>query len=67
MTDGERSLVRISAALASRGKAALRSAFEGARGVADSRQVEEVLLQSYPLFVCQACPVSGVRVSNGRR
>ncbi len=47
MTDGERSLVRISAALASRDKAALTSAFEEAREHADNLQVEEVLLQSY--------------------
>ena len=59
MTDAERSLVRISAALASRDKAALTSAFEEARGVADSRQIEEVLLQSY-LFLGFPASLNGM-------
>lgn len=47
MTSGERALVRISAALASRDESAVRAALEQALEVADSRQVEEALLQSY--------------------
>jgi len=59
MTDAERSLVRISAALASRDKTALTSAFEGARVTADERQVEEVLLQSY-LFLGFPASLNGM-------
>ncbi len=59
MTHGERSLVRISAALASRDEAALTSAFEEASGVADIRQVEEVLLQSY-LFLGFPASLNGM-------
>ena len=59
MTHGERSLVRISAALASRDEAALTSAFEEASGVADNRQVEEVLLQSY-LFLGFPASLNGM-------
>ena len=47
MTDGERSLIRISAALASRDEKAISLAFKEALGVADNGQVEEVILQSY--------------------
>ncbi len=59
MTDGERALVRISAALASRDRAALASALEEARGTADDRQVEEVLLQSY-LFLGFPASMNGM-------
>lgn len=47
MTSGTRALVRISAALASRDKSAVRAALEQALGVVDALQVEEALLQSY--------------------
>ena len=47
MTDGERSLVRTSAALASRDERAIGLAFKEAIEVADTGQIEEVILQSY--------------------
>ena len=59
MTDSERSLVRISAALASRDKMALTSAFEEARATATDHQVEEVLLQSY-LFLGFPASLNGM-------
>ena len=59
MTDAERSLVRISAALASRDKAALTSAFEQARDLAEPGQIEEVLLQSY-LFLGFPASLNGM-------
>ncbi len=59
MTAAERSLVRISAALASRDKTALLAAFEDAREAADNAQVEEVLLQSY-LFLGFPASLNGM-------
>ena len=47
MTEGECALVRISAAMATRRKDALRNAFEKARGVAPDEAIEEVILQGY--------------------
>ena len=55
MTERERSLVRISAALASGEGGALTSALERAWGLADDEQVEEVLLQSYLFLGFPAC------------
>ena len=47
MTDGDRALIRVSAALASRDRKALTGAFSHARSVAKDSEVQEVLLQSY--------------------
>ncbi len=59
MTDGERALVRVSAALASRDKTALTKAFEEARGTATDGEVEEVLLQAY-LFLGFPASLNGM-------
>ncbi len=47
MSEGECALVRISAAMATRRKDALRDAFDRARGVAPDEAIEEVILQGY--------------------
>lgn len=47
MTEAKRALVRISAAMATRRKEAIRAALGGARGVAEDEEIEEVILQGY--------------------
>jgi 4-carboxymuconolactone decarboxylase len=59
MTEVERALVRVSAALASRDKSALTSAFEEAVEIADRIEVEEVILQSY-LFLGFPAALNGM-------
>lgn len=59
MTECERSLVRMSAALASGDKSALTSAFEEVRRTAEDGQIEEVLLQSY-LFLGFPAALNGM-------
>jgi 4-carboxymuconolactone decarboxylase len=59
MTEVERALVRVSAALASRDKSALTSAFEEAVEIADRVEVEEVILQSY-LFLGFPAALNGM-------
>lgn len=59
MTDGDRALIRVSAALASGDKVALTDAFSQARGVAEDLGVEEVLLQSY-LFLGFPASLNGM-------
>ena len=68
MTDGDRALIGVSAALASADKVALIDAFSHARGVAEDTEVEEVLLQSY-LFLGLPASLNGMatwRRSTGR-
>ncbi len=68
MTDGDRALIGVSAALASADKVALADAFSYARGVAEDSEVEEVLLQSY-LFLGFPASLNGMatwRRSTGR-
>ena len=68
MTDGDRALIGVSAALASADKVALTDAFSHARGVAEDSEVEEVLLQSY-LFLGLPASLNGMatwRRSTGR-
>jgi len=59
VTDGDRALIRISAALASGDEAALTDAFSHARGAAEDTEVEEVLLQSY-LFLGFPAALNGM-------
>ncbi|GMR13911.1 MAG: hypothetical protein BMS9Abin29_2137 [Gemmatimonadota bacterium] len=47
MTEGERALVRISAAMATRRKDDLQDAFDRAHSVAPDEAIEEVILQGY--------------------
>ena len=47
MTDGDRALIQVSAALASGDEGALADAFSHALDAAEDSEVEEVLLQSY--------------------
>jgi 4-carboxymuconolactone decarboxylase len=51
LTEGERALVRVGAAMATRRKDALQDALDRARGVVPDEAIEEVILQGY-LFLC---------------
>ena len=59
MTDGDRALIQVSAALASGDEVALADAFSHARGAAEDSEVEEVLLQSY-LFLGFPASLNGM-------
>ena len=61
MTENDRALIRISAALASRDQEALVETFCEARQVADSQQIEETILQSY-LFLGFPVALTGMAV-----
>ena len=59
MKEGDRALIRISAALASGDDVALTDALSHARGAAEDSEVEEVLLQSY-LFLGFPAALNGM-------
>jgi 4-carboxymuconolactone decarboxylase len=59
VTDGDRALIQVSAALASGDDEALTHAFSHARNAAEDSEVEEVLLQSY-LFLGFPAALNGM-------
>jgi len=61
MTENDRALIRVSAALASHDEEALVEIFCEARQVADSQQIEEAILQSY-LFLGFPVALAGMAV-----